>query len=1803
MGAQAQTYTFHCIGEYISGANCPECTGTTTSRLFNGLAIRKSGAYFKNIDCPYIVKVQGSNLVFQEILYPNPETVTINLLATGFSTITGFRDSTACPCAIQDTTSGDPSITNEGILGVSAGGSNDALVTSNTSGATGVTVSGSTTITVTETTSANGGTITLQADTSLIATVNDINAINCRWCSVKKAMPFYSNNPQTAFEALRTYWASRMGEIVVDTTVLLTANTTVAAAVRFVGGGNINVSSTFTVTFQSTVEAEPKLHIFTGAGTYAFNGKSVKELFPYWFGALGNDSADDYDEIQKCIDAAIVSEVSSVRLLSGIHRISKGLLIRASAGQVTMTMEGVFNYNGDPGTAIYCTDSTNFAIGIQGGRACQIKNMYIAGFNRSYNPTTAQVIANTPAQWRAQYGRDTRYSPFAGIVIDPFKNGVTADGGYPEFTAQYSLSQATSAQVNIENVVIRYFIVGIAVSPSGQNTNGSEIKIENAIIQSCRHGVITANTQARSVDLINCDIAFVATGIDATRYGNQAAPPPRIFGGQMTFLKDILYCPASYGGGQIIGLYTESVYRIGAWIGLSGEVLNFKDCEIRFVSNENSGTTSPASVLDATGAKVVFVGGSLTHDDNYAPVETNVRELHLKGVRLSRQIINNPEGQSVESRVFYEGCQIDGYNVEHRFSSVNPVILGKDFQRTYGNLQVPAQSVSFYEVNTTNLNEAVFTNTNDCEDHTVLLESSETVTIDTVAMTATFAPSRPERFRVGDILFSDQNTTTSTPTGASKSATFGIVTSVGATDVVCSRIPGGITSGTRNIYLWAERIFTQTYLANITSGSNKCVIVSKNTGNPTLTQVWKAGTRVYSKTNQSPTSGLYTGLYVVSVTADTLYLSGNVGSTVSNLEIFSADYRGVYHSEDNTYQTGASASRTVGYQTGDKIFFKSHAYRESAIVTAGGFTPTVKFIFKKLTGLSASKPTPTSDDAGLTYYSTDTDILEIWDGTAWNPASADNSTTNEAWTVDADDADTELITTQTVKFQGAGINVTDYIPGTDILTITGTEVDGSVTNEIQTLSASGSGTTYAIDLSLSGGSVGIIEGTNITIDRTGNNLTFNSTAAGTVTGSGVANQVTYWTGVSSIGGDADWTFDGSKIAHVGTASFSSAYDAYLQSGTLTSTGNSVASVHKRYTVTSTNNGSVTGNSQYGIYLNHTIPATTQSSNAFGMLSELSNSSTAATGQLTSMFFRTTENENTTTLANRYGVRGETIFSGSGDFHTGYGGRFEVLNSGSGRWSTGYGNYLAVTNAITSYGAEIIMTNNRGTANTQRGIRIQNNVSGSGVVVNNAYGIELRGDASSSGVITTYYGIYQNTIPAGATAYFLYGNQSAARSYLSGTLAVGVNSNASKLFVRGTGATSATMTATFENSSGNDVLNVRDDQRVGIITATPNRTLEVSGETRITDLVTDTPTKIVGADADGDLDTVGIGAENELHITGGSLGTNFHTTISPATLTTVTNNWNPTGLSTAWIIDVAGNGSFVMITGITAPTFNKRLILNNTGDNAILLPTEMTSSTAGNRFAFGRDVILFPGKTVELMYSTGLSRWRLVSKAGLYDDVEHLYTAHSFNAPVSLTPGDYDFWDIASEAAATAVAPTSGRVRAIAVNTGSSAGGLGYVASKEAFFQTDNSTGTVTWAYCKAVIVTPSSLSDGTNDYAIRVGFNASTGGGGTTDGMYFQYNHSLVSGNWGTATTNGGSTQLNNSGIAVTTSTKYVLEMIVRPSLLVEYFIDGVRVATNDTFVSTGDDMFCVAEIEKSVGTAQRDLTIHTLQTNTATVK
>ena len=138
----------------------------------------------------------------------------------------------------------------------------------------------------------------------------------------------------------------------------------------------------------------------------------------------------------------------------------------------------------------------------------------------------------------------------------------------------------------------------------------------------------------------------------------------------------------------------------------------------------------------------------------------------------------------------------------------------------------------------------------------------------------------------------------------------------------------------------------------------------------------------------------------------------------------------------------------------------------------------------------------------------------------------DGSTTNEAWTIDGDDADTEVISNQTVKFQGAGITTTDYNTATDVLLITSTEVDGSTSNELQTVANTSDASSHTVTLSNSGGSIQLVEGSNITLTTTGTSgagiVTIAATGGGTtdLAFSGASSPVTL---TSSTGTDVVFT--------------------------------------------------------------------------------------------------------------------------------------------------------------------------------------------------------------------------------------------------------------------------------------------------------------------------------------------------------------------------------------------------------------------------------------------------------------------------------------------------------------------------------------------------------------------------------------------------------------------------------------------------------------------------------------------------------
>jgi hypothetical protein len=103
-------------------------------------------------------------------------------------------------------------------------------------------------------------------------------------------------------------------------------------------------------------------------------------------------------------------------------------------------------------------------------------------------------------------------------------------------------------------------------------------------------------------------------------------------------------------------------------------------------------------------------------------------------------------------------------------------------------------------------------------------------------------------------------------------------------------------------------------------------------------------------------------------------------------------------------------------------------------------------------------------------------------------------------------------------------------------------------------------------------------------------------------------------------------------------------------------------------------------------------------------------------------------------------------------------------------------------------------------------------------------------------------------------------------------------------------------------------------------------------------------------------------------------------ITPTALSSTTNDWAPTGLSTASVIR-ASSSVDVTITGLSAQPSGVTIFLQNVGSNLLTLADSSGSSSAANQFSFGgADVVLGPSYGLVLRYDGTSSRWR---SSGIY----------------------------------------------------------------------------------------------------------------------------------------------------------------------------------------------------------------------------
>ena len=333
--------------------------------------------------------------------------------------------------------------------------------------------------------------------------------------------------------------------------------------------------------------------------------------------------------------------------------------------------------------------------------------------------------------------------------------------------------------------------------------------------------------------------------------------------------------------------------------------------------------------------------------------------------------------------------------------------------------------------------------------------------------------------------------------------------------------------------------------------------------------------------------------------------------------------------------------------------------------------------------------------------------------------------------------------------------------------------------------------------------------------------------------------------------------------------------------------------------------------------------------------------------------------------------------------------------------------------------------------------------------------------------------------------------------------------------------------------------------------------------------------------------------------GGGGGGADGTVLAPASLSAWADNYNPSGwASTVGVVKLTSS-AFVFLSGLTATADGHTVRLVNVGSFPIGLYNQNTDSTAANRFLFDdHDVIVLPGNSVELFYDNTDARWRLAAGYALNENSP--FVSRYWNECIA-TAGDNlgatgSLWStLGGGSYANDIVGAlfnGGRTGVIRCNTGTGATG------RAGFYNVFNDTqeyadGTGrTYMEFRAVIFTPSDLSDATNSYFITAGY-LDTDSAEPPDGAWLRYNHANSSGNWERVTGNAASRTTANTGIAVAASTWYVLRVVMYPNGTAEFYINGVSGGRNTADLpGTGRDFSFGAIVRKTAGGATRVLAI-----------
>lgn len=664
----------------------------------------------------------------------------------------------------------------------------------------------------------------------------------------------------------------------------------VGVTLQFANDSKLSLDSGAVLTINGEIKAGPR-QIFSGAGTVGFISNKTPFMRPEWWGgpSISDGVTDAYAALQAmltCLIASSAADGCSVgRLLAGVtYSIGSPLLaVRIVAGAyaffgMTLESDGTYPFDTTRVTAITPTFSDTFGLGIQMGKGVTIRGIDVKGTNVFTSRQYASMLNDTIFVQGSC--RDSRYSPYAGIAIDPFKySGTPSDGGYPGLSSYYAYSPGStttgSTRIQIEDCNIEGFVAGIILSPNGQTQNAENIDITRVNTNGNKSHIAVCQSQSRQVMVRNHSAFSGKYAVDCGTYGARNGTMPKIDGVNVGAMKYIFNGAGSAGveSAEIRALYAEETLALGFW-GWSGASYPLKITGglVTLVDLNALSLKSMDSHLHA-GSPVVLDDFSITWS---SAASTPIRINNIAAVSLRN---STTPGMVAPDSGSWRGIFYNGHR--ETISGRTAALLG--IRDTYAEValsQLNREKIGLLATIRTSTQRIL---ANGLMTSFSIATGSTTVTVNADG-TATFTAGTPERAKVGDAVFTVSTFwNPETPdfggggyANVNYRGMIGTITSIVSTTITLGNVPYGLATGTfSTLSVYRYPLFHQATTGDTTNGSNQITNVSQPTA-------WAVNDPMQG-------SGRPAGDYITAIAGSTFTMAQNSTATATGVRLYDLD--------------------------------------------------------------------------------------------------------------------------------------------------------------------------------------------------------------------------------------------------------------------------------------------------------------------------------------------------------------------------------------------------------------------------------------------------------------------------------------------------------------------------------------------------------------------------------------------------------------------------------------------------------------------------------------------------------------------------------------------------------------------------------------------------------------------------------------------------------------------------------------------------------------------------------------------------